>query len=457
MTIRRPRPPSTASSATPQQASERRRRLGMWALIGFWLATVWLWAADLPVDAAGIGGLSVVKRGAHLLSLEPEDGSYPRVAYLPVGTIVEPTGRIERISVKSGLKRPFEAVITQSGASGFLRTSLFTSIDDARLAVPVSSTELPLFYQPLSSFDNYYDDDKETWVCPKNVCLLFSRTGGVYMTIDEDVGDYYQVTLHRTLTKVEGGPDLAKEENNRFLPKDFVQNGLVEIIDRSSAAESMTTWNRDKVRHFVIDPEAVTKLLEKIKSSGETIKESTIWCNSVLNASGELGFDVWFAKANLAGSITTKEKDRFQMAEQVSEQVSQGSSSKPIVYDLYRDIECKNADPERTTRLIVEIKDGKKQMVVDLDQLKSVSCETSPGKGCENWIRLKKEGEPFDKMVVVSDWPSYNAVLGQLEAAGGKIAPTNIGNDPQIQRRIVERENLYDFILREIAIFRDPD
>ena len=438
-------PPQATLVAAPQP---RRSRLVRLTLAIALLAVLWPWLADGEGQAAETEGLSVVTRGAHLLALEPVDGRHPRVAYLPVGTIVAPTGRIEELSIPSGIKRPFEAVTAQSGASGFLRTSLFTSIGPAHIAVPVSSTELPLFYKPLASLDQVLDDE-DNWVCPPDLCFFFSRTGGVWLTIGPDVGDYYEVTLHRTLTKVADGPDLAKEESNRFLLKAFVETGRVKIIDQSSAATSMTAWEQKEEPRISLDPEAVVDLLEKIKGDGENIEKSVIWCNSEVNANGELGFDVWFAKASLGGSITTKEKGRFQ----TTERIAQSDTDPPVVYDLHRDIECKNAAPERTTKLVVEA-GGAEEFRVDLDRLKSVACPS--GQSCESSIHLKNEGEPYDKMVVVSDWPSYNAMLHQLEAVAGEIAPSGVSDDAQIQTRIIERQNLYDFILREIAIFRDP-
>lgn len=82
---------------------------------------------------------------------------------------------------------------------------------------------------------------------------------------------------------------------------------------------------------------------------------------------------------------------------------------------------------------------------------------------CKEWIRLNPVKQPNDKMVIVNDWPSYQAVIQQIEAAANEsiieIADYS-GDDPgkvrRIAKGILDRQNKYDFILREMADFREP-
>lgn len=75
----------------------------------------------------------------------------------------------------------------------------------------------------------------------------------------------------------------------------------------------------------------------------------------------------------------------------------------------------------------------------------------------ENWIfRKDKTDDDFGKMVVVGDWNTYYAVRGIIEDALVSITGGDREtSDPQkVTLERIEKENFYDFIIRQIAVFK---
>jgi hypothetical protein len=69
----------------------------------------------------------------------------------------------------------------------------------------------------------------------------------------------------------------------------------------------------------------------------------------------------------------------------------------------------------------------------------------------------------FDKMVVIDGWDSYNTIyqkieksLGELTQRDSEAGESEAELQSKAQQLIIERQNLYDFILRQISVFGYP-
>lgn len=405
-------------------------------------------ASAQSVDGSG-NPYAVVTHGAHLLTLEPNaDGYFEHIAYLPVGTIIERRDGSKEIKV-DGWPMSFAEVVSQSGANGYIQEDLYQLIGDTKLAVPVAFVELPLFARPYS-WPEIRDiiARRPDYQCDVR-CITFSRSDGAYLEVIGKVDDYFEVALVR--------PKGDRDSKNWFLHDNLVDNFQVKIIDRESAALSMATWEQKIDFSTQIDPQIMEKILRQISdTAGIALDQKTIWCDLSIDAEGRVGIDAFFVSAGVSAQLATKKSGEFS---QIGEYVwLQGDETR--VYKLQRDIVCEESQPETSRRLVVQANDpaasDPKTYEVSLDLFTEESCHGDGGSGCSNWIFFNKEDQHYDKMVVVGDWNSYYAVMRQIEEKHGPIVPRKLANNSaEEQRRIIERQSLYDFILRQITVFKE--
>ena len=428
------------------------------------------WAVSIVATAAIVlaqpqsdkGNYAIVKSGAHLLSTKRNgEGAFERIAYLPVGTIVNVSNEKTNITVDD-FGEPFTKVTSQSGAHGYLQDDLYEDIGDRQLAVLVEPLQLPLFARPyelkdikniIKAFSKKYKKEKESEICESQKCILFSRSDGAYLNIvnDKKYEHYYAVELVK--------PKDGKDSKIWYLYRNYVKLQYVKLVNHDIAALSMMTWTSKEKFQTTVHPELIGKILASMKKRFRTtLSQEKIWCDLKIGANGQVGLKTFFMEAGVSAQFMTKDAGKFEQAGRFAWK----KGDERIDYHLNREIKCDESEPYILNKVEIVSDKDENLFKVNIDMFRDKSCHWDKRKvnKCENWIFFKSRTDDFGNMVIVGDWNTYYAVRRIIEDALGKIASDHISSnsspekDKEYMLRRIEKENLYDFIIRQIAVFK---
>lgn len=360
-----------------------------------------------------------VKFGAFLLSEEPNNASkkHERVGYLPIGTVVKYDGQIKSIFNHSVDVQNYEDYIyvhSNTGYSGYLKTSLVTPFEDDEVILPL---RYGLIVRDVDSNEKILNVNRAKSMTTSFPLKLLSKSGDKFIVEFEHEGEVRTGYVYEHMV-----------DGYRFIRLSHAEINNIPVIESGSpeqfVAESLATLSEHVAGKGGETAEKIVSFFSKM---------NMLQCRVSSDADAELSGKIFGNGLGMKINFVIAKQDSIYS---ISTLKITNNSKKSTDFYQFNSVKCLNGTPDRLENFVLLSKSfDTGHFILSKAQL--------PKKIQEQWSRF--EIERSNKMLVIDGYPTYQAFIEHIEDS------KMLSDLPHSEKML-----LANSIIKQVAHFKTP-